>query len=539
MNLLLLDASGSLGFTVLLAFLLALLLTPLVAVRFRRAIRKHMSYNPVGQQRPESPTDPIFTNTGSLTFLRLDKQRDSTSYNDLYANNRKLVGPFLLGVLTYGLLAGAVALAAKGLLSPMRLPWYTLALSFPGLLFVAIKYGLKRVRLAFFTLAYVLIFLVLTYALAIDRSTAFSGGIILLGVLNVIPLTLYFILSLGANGNIRQYLFLFLLSIGAALSTFVWLFDGRLDQVAGAVGLATAPYLIIGGLILFWMFYFVGTWWLMEGLSKRYQRKQLSDWMLQLDFLILIVAIGQLLQLLHADRPWIVLAGLPIAFVAYLLITRLALRAAFNAKAQQREAGLLLLRVFGHGQRSRRFFKDFAFHWQFYAPVHLISAPDLAGQLLEPHEVLDFFSGRLRNQYVNTPEQLRHRLDTLDELPDPDGRYRINEFYCGDAIWKDTVIQLLGRSRAVLMDLRSFSAQNKGCIFELTQLLLHVQLDNILFLTDPSTDLRFLEQTLQKIWGQLPRQSVNFGQAAVQLFHLDHGGVAQLEQLKQAVGAMG
>ena len=56
-------------------------------------------------------------------------------------------------------------------------------------------------------------------------------------------------------------------------------------------------------------------------------------------------------------------------------------------------------------------------------------------------------------------------------MPDPDGRYRIKEFFCYNDTWQMTMERLAAASDAVLMDLRSFSRVNQGCIFELGRLL--------------------------------------------------------------------
>jgi len=83
--------------------------------------------------------------------------------------------------------------------------------------------------------------------------------------------------------------------------------------------------------------------------------------------------------------------------------------------------------------------------------------------------------------------------------PDPDGRYRINEFFCHNDTWQITMERLARTSDAVLMDLRSFSPANQGCIFELGRLVDSVDLNRVVFLVDNTTDQEFLESTLQRL----------------------------------------
>ena len=94
-------------------------------------------------------------------------------------------------------------------------------------------------------------------------------------------------------------------------------------------------------------------------------------------------------------------------------------------------------------------------------------------------------------------------------MPDPDGRYRIKEFFCYNDTWQMTMERLAAASDAVLMDLRSFSRVNQGCIFELGRLLDGMDLGRVVFLVDDTTDLGFLETMLQRLWQNLSADSPN------------------------------
>jgi hypothetical protein len=67
--------------------------------------------------------------------------------------------------------------------------------------------------------------------------------------------------------------------------------------------------------------------------------------------------------------------------------------------------------------------------------------------------------------------------------------------------------RLAAEADSVLMDLRSFSPSNQGCIFELQQLLKTVPLDRVVFLIDDTTDRAFLEQALQEAWARVGAKS--------------------------------
>jgi hypothetical protein len=59
------------------------------------------------------------------------------------------------------------------------------------------------------------------------------------------------------------------------------------------------------------------------------------------------------------------------------------------------------------------------------------------------------------------------------------------------------VTALARGSDAIIMDLRSFSRQNNGCIFEIRTLTATVSPNRIVFLVDQSTDLPALEEVFQ------------------------------------------
>jgi hypothetical protein len=56
--------------------------------------------------------------------------------------------------------------------------------------------------------------------------------------------------------------------------------------------------------------------------------------------------------------------------------------------------------------------------------------------------------------------------------------------------------RLVHESDAVLMDLRGFSRDNAGCVFELHELVRLVPLDRVVFVVDRRTDETLLAETL-------------------------------------------
>jgi hypothetical protein len=71
---------------------------------------------------------------------------------------------------------------------------------------------------------------------------------------------------------------------------------------------------------------------------------------------------------------------------------------------------LLLLRVFSLGKRSALLFNAFGKLWSHGGSMRLIAGPDLATSTIEPHEFLDFLSGKLGRRFISRPETLNQRL---------------------------------------------------------------------------------------------------------------------------------
>jgi hypothetical protein len=77
------------------------------------------------------------------------------------------------------------------------------------------------------------------------------------------------------------------------------------------------------------------------------------------------------------------------------------------------------------------------------------------------------------------------------------------------------------------MDLRSFSASNQGCLYELGRLFDTIDLSRVVFVTDKTTDRFFLEGTLRQQWSGLAPESPNrlVNEPAARFFEV-HGPTA-------------
>jgi hypothetical protein len=76
---------------------------------------------------------------------------------------------------------------------------------------------------------------------------------------------------------------------------------------------------------------------------------------------------------------------------------------------------------------------------------------DLLERTLDAGDIFDFLDGRLAKRFILSADQIPARLAGFELDPDAEGRHRVNECYCHDSTWRDTLAALLARSDVVLM----------------------------------------------------------------------------------------
>jgi hypothetical protein len=331
------------------------------------------------------------------------------------------------------------------------------------------------------------------------------------------------------------------LAFGFALLLFrellVWVFDfGAVRSVildlSGLTSVSVAYY----GLFLL-MSLPVGllAWVLLRGLAGRFERKRFSDVQLIVDCWWAIVAAEQA-ALLSNKLGLGAIAGAVAAFAAYRIVVGLALRGRAERETGKR---LLLLRVFGYQSRTESLFDRLAQAWRFHGPVQLIAGVDLATRTADPGDMLKLLSAALDTQYVASAADVPARMARLDYERDPDGRFRVNDVYCHDDTWRPAVQALLDASDCVLMDVRSFSQQNQGCVFELEQLLTRVPTESIVLVVDRSTDLSLLGATLERSWQSAREAGQARGHGTIALVRVEQNSAAEQSLLMQRLLGLG
>jgi hypothetical protein len=528
------NQEGAFLFYLLLGGFLTLVFGILALVLFRRAVRKNM--------QSALPADPLVATSGLrrpasaplvLRVETLSAQPNGTGPSDWPLG--RLAAAHAIAGLSFGIVAALLLLVLSGTeIAPLRFAAVAWSYTWPTVLVLALLVGPGRRTQAAIVLCYAggLVILCLAAWLAdtpeLNVGAFFSlPGFLSPADINAVPSVFLLLFLNRAIRAIGPLVIVFttvaLLGSHVALSILA-----NESVMMGAAELAGETG--IGGHGLFWGVATLGllagswpAWRCVVFLRDRYAAKRLSDLMLTI-YAIWLLQTLVLASSLFREQG---LIGVAAAFLA-LLAWRLTLAAALRpvlADARTRPAReLLLLRVFGIGRRSRRMIDLLAARWRVLGCIDLIAGPDLASRTVEPAIFLEFLRGRLRRLFIRTPDDLAERLADLDRRPDPDGRFRVNQLFCSGEIWKTAVTTLMSKASFVVMDLRGFGPERRGCVFELQTLLDTVEVGKLVLLVDATSDRKSLEQVLQERWRLLEVSSPNLASERAELVLYDVSG---------------
>jgi len=278
-------------------------------------------------------------------------------------------------------------------------------------------------------------------------------------------------------------------------------------------------------------------WLALAWVRKAYLAKSISDRSLGLDAFWLFFAAIYSAEFAVQGPSWLLVGVL--AFVACKLVFAAQRRLARRHLPALPPRGLTFLRVFALGARSNALFDALAKHWRRIGSMQLITGPDVAHSVVQPHQLLDFVSGRLARHFIADARTLETRMAQRDRAPDRDGWYRVNSFFCRADTWQAVLARLVGEGDVILMDLRSFTARNAGCVHEIRHLVNFVPLGRCVFVVDASTDVGDLRAVLTEAASGLaegaPNRSVDAG--AIALHRVDSPGAALPQLLRTLCAA--
>jgi hypothetical protein len=369
-----------------------------------------------------------------------------------------------------------------------------------------------RIRLVI-TLGYFVLYAALGIVIVMANPAYHWGGIELAWLSLNLPAII--LLAVFLNRRIRAVsplvLIITILGLSGAVLAFTFVAN-NLDlfstafEINAALGLG--GYAVIETIIIGFVVFGLAGWLVIRWLGGRYKKKKLSDQSITIGAQWLVYGILQSTDIMIGNDAWFFAGILAFAVFASMAWTGFRIFPFWKPSAKSHPS-LLLLRVFSLGKRSEQFFDVIGTYWRYIGHINLIAGPDLLNTTVEPHEFLDFLSGKLARRFIADSQTLDLRFREMDLKPDHDGRFRVNDFFCHDDTWKTALTRLVSTSDIVLMDLRGFAPQNAGCIFEISALIDSMPLQRVVFIIDDTTDESFLRQTFQTSWDGMSSTSPN------------------------------
>lgn len=478
---------ADLGVFLIFSLLVVVVLTPTVAFlvrwRYGAAVRRLMSagnsarpVTPGGAEGPLSETP--------AHALKIDFRAPPQQLIPSKALLRLGLGYLLAGV-CYALTSAVVLLLLNGIeLSPLRI--LVLGMVFSTLAVFSAFYA-AGVRFLLIILAVLLwSLIVLGFAELVSPP---GNPVIGIFYLVAIPLSIGLLVMNRKVGTIAPLFVLPSMLIGVGIWTAISL-------ALGIDPLSDMSFMIWVLPLLGLLLSLFPAWLCLALMAWQYGKGRVSELMLQNDVLWLITSVS----LAHPYIP--TLSWKALAVFAPLIIYRLVLALFFRLSRPSGDPiRLLFLRVFGFQTRQGELHRVVLNAWRQQGPVALIGAPDSALDTLDPPELFAFVTGRLKTLFISDATVVQREL-ARPQTRASDGLYKVDDFYCFADTWQPSVQTLIDASERVVMDLRGFSAQNMGCIFEIEQLLQRCELAQLVFLADSATDQAFLSQTLTSAWAR-------------------------------------
>jgi tetratricopeptide (TPR) repeat protein len=530
-----------------LTLVLGLAILALYRRRMTRLMRATAAHSPVRPSEPIAPPIAPGRAPGELPLRSLDAADQSRRRAYQSAPISDAAAALRRASFVYAIAGGAFAALGAVLwfrLSDLefglnRAAIIYLVLAWPVVLTLNLLWGQNRRRLLGLLLLYFGALLFLCVRVAFSGTTPLKlYGVtvapflqpLLFWGLEVVP-TLFLLLflnrSLRAIGAVL-FAFMFCVFIGAIGGLVALSMHGVMKMFISVTSSATASIWLapLAGMILFAPL----GWLIVSVMRRRYEARRLSDQTLVFDSIWLFQTLLLCNALFH-DAGSVGWVGLG-AFGLYRLIVWIGLRPLGASARRRPPARLLLLRVFGFRRRTERYFDLLGAPWRYAGPIQLIAAPDIANRSIDPAKFLDFLSGGLRRRFIVEPSDLDRRLAQFDDGPDPDGRFRVNELFCGADAWEAAVRRLIPTSDLVVMDLRGFSPNNQGCIAELQFLIDLAAVERTVLLVDQTTDVAFLRETLNACWGATADASPNRkATGALTMLHTERGDARAVDAL--------
>ncbi len=498
------------------AALLAVPLAFFINYLYRKKLIKGMGYASKTMRTDDTTAPATSAQTPLFTMLKSDELH-YTENRSFYKLKELLGLNWIVYIISFGVAAWAMARIFAGIsglsLSTPRLIFLILIFTWPLVLASMVTIASSRMQRLGFFIAYVLLNAGITlyiYETASDKTVSFLRQFSPIVMYNLMPTLLVMLLLMrsirGSSFTVTAITIVAFFITTLILQYFTT--GNHLQLLADWMHITGGGQAALAALMLVvLLFSFVAGFLVVRSARFFYNRKLITDQTFMIDA-ILIIHLAFYSVFLESTDPMAVYYGMvPFLFFKITsLFLFFLLRKLYKAPPMKR---LLLLRVFALEAKSRNLLEHITKHWRFYGPVQMISGPDLATSTIDPHEVVTFLSGKMDAAFCDDEKTIEAKTQRADTTRDFDATYRIHEFFCRYNTWKHVLAALVNTSEVVLMDLRSFSKNFKGCQYEINQLVNRMPLNRVVFLVNADTDMTFTESCFNEAFARMDAGSPN------------------------------
>jgi hypothetical protein len=118
----------------------------------------------------------------------------------------------------------------------------------------------------------------------------------------------------------------------------------------------------------------------------------------------------------------------------------------------------------------------------------------------------------VRSRFASSSEKATNRLKKHDRKSQHlrlGGIFNGLPMFCFDDVWKPAVRTMLERANVVLMDLRGFTAERRGCAYEIGELIDRYPIERVLFLLDDKSPSGAVYALIRERWAAMRSDSPN------------------------------
>jgi len=215
--------------------------------------------------------------------------------------------------------------------------------------------------------------------------------------------------------------------------------------LASHIGATTA-------IALFALFPWLFAWWparaIGRGLADAYAARRISELFYLFTAVWVIALVGPALGAIASEGWGALLYFLPLAWIP---LAGWLLRMGTERQPGGRPPTLLVLRVFQQDANVQDLFDRVIERWRLTGNTVLIAGTDLVDRTIDAEDIFTFLDGRLVERFIRHPEEIGQRLGAFEWQPDVEGRYRVNECYCHDSTWQQTLSATPDLKRVIVL----------------------------------------------------------------------------------------